>query len=93
MGRNWKEWAIAALIRAVKTFAQTLAASITVGATMAEIDWPRALSVSGVSFVLSVVTSLGGLPEVESTKKIETSATSGYVQAIEGDEPPDRENE
>ena len=62
---NWKEWAKAALIRAIKTFAQTFAATITVGATMAEVDWLRALSVSGVSFVLSLLTSLAGLPEVE----------------------------
>ena len=63
--RNWAKWAKAALIRAVKTFAQTAAASITVGATMAEVDWRRVLSVSGVAFVLSMMTSLGGLPEVD----------------------------
>lgn len=63
--RDWKEWAKAALIRALKTFAQTAAASITVGATMAEVDWLRVLSVSGVAFVLSMLTSLGGLPEVD----------------------------
>lgn len=63
--RDWKEWTKAALIRALKTFAQTAAASITVGATMAEVDWRRVLSVSGVAFVLSMMTSLGGLPEVD----------------------------
>ena len=62
---NWKEWLKAALIRAVKTFAQTAGASITVGAAMSEVDWLRAASVSGVAFVLSMLTSLGGLPEVE----------------------------
>ena len=62
---NWKEWALAALIRAIRTFAQTFAAMIAVGAAFSEIDWLRALSVSGVSFVLSILTSLGGLPEVE----------------------------
>jgi len=66
MGKSyWGEWLKAALIRAVKTFAQTAAASITVGATMAEVDWLRVLSVSGVAFVLSMLTSLGGLPEVD----------------------------
>ena len=70
MGKwNWQEWTKAALIRAVKTFAQTAAATITVGATMAEVDWLRALSVSGVAFVLSILTSLGGLPEVEKTEE------------------------
>ena len=68
MGKwNWKEWLKAALIRAVKTIAQTAAASITVGAAVSEVDWRRVISVSGVSFVLSVLTSLAGLPEVERT--------------------------
>ena len=61
---NWKEWVKAALIRAVKTFAQTFAGCIAVGAAVSEVDWLRALSVSGVSFVLSILTSLAGLPEV-----------------------------
>lgn len=63
---DWKEWLKAALIRAVRTLAQTAAASITVGAAVSEVDWLRVASVSGVSFVLSLLTSLGGLPEVES---------------------------
>ena len=67
---DWKEWAIAALIRAVKTFAQTFVSMIAVGAAFSEIDWLRALSVSGVAFVLSMLTSLGGLPEVEKNPDI-----------------------
>jgi len=62
---NWKEWAVAALIRALRTFAQTFAGCIAVGAAVEEVQWLRALSVSGVAFVLSILTSLGGLPEVE----------------------------
>ena len=62
---NWKEWAIAALIRAVRTFAQTFAGCIAVGAAVEEVQWLRALSVSGVAFVLSILTALGGLPEVQ----------------------------
>ena len=65
MNWDWKEWTLAALIRAVKTFAQAFTAMITVGAAFPEIDWLRALSVSGVAFVLSILTSLGGLPEVD----------------------------
>ena len=64
---NWKEWAVAALIRAVRTFAQTFAGCIAVGAAVEEVQWLRALSVSGVAFVLSILTSLGGLPEVQKT--------------------------
>ena len=63
--RNWKKWALAALIRAIRTFAQTFAGCIAVGAALEEVQWLRALSVSGVAFVLSILTSLTGLPEVE----------------------------
>lgn len=65
MNWNWKEWIKAAGIRAVKTFAQTMIGTIAVGAAFNEVDWLRALSVSGVACVLSLLTSLAGLPEVE----------------------------
>lgn len=65
MNWNWKEWIKAAGIRAVKTFAQTMIGTIAVGAAFNEVDWLRALSVSGVACVLSLFTSLAGLPEVE----------------------------
>jgi hypothetical protein len=66
---NWMEWLKAALIRAVKTFAQTAVSMIAVGAAFSEIDWLRVISVSGVAFVLSMLTSLAGLPEVPDQKK------------------------
>ena len=65
---NWKEWAKAAFIRAIRTFAQTFTGCIAVGAAVEEVQWLRALSVSGVAFVLSILTALGGLPEVERSK-------------------------
>ena len=66
MKRDWKKWLIAALIRAVRTFAQTFVGFIAVGAALEEIQWLRALSVSGAASVLSILTSLAtGLPEVE----------------------------
>ena len=69
---NWKEFLVAALIRAVRTFAQTFASMIAVGAAFSEVDWLRALSVSGVAFVLSVLTSLAtGLPEVKTEPQTE----------------------
>ena len=67
---NWKDWAKAALVRALKTFAQSAVASISVGAAFSEVDWLRALSVSGVACVLSMLTSLAGLPEVPEEEKI-----------------------
>lgn len=64
--RDWKKWALAALIRALRTFAQTFVGFIAVGAALEEVQWLRALSVSGAAFVLSILTSLAtGLPEVE----------------------------
>ena len=69
---NWKEFIVAALIRAVRTFAQTFASMIAVGAAFSEVDWLRALSVSGVAFVLSILTSLAtGLPEVKAEEPAE----------------------
>ena len=63
---NWKEFLKASLIRAVRTFARAFASMIAVGAAVSEVEWLRALSVSGVAFVLSILTSLAtGLPEVE----------------------------
>lgn len=70
--RNWGVWLKAALVRAVKTFAQTMVASITVGATLEEVDWLRVLSVSGLACVLSLLTSLAGLPEVDQAQAIKT---------------------
>ena len=65
MSWDWKEWAKAALTRAVKTFAQSMVGCITVGVTAQEVDWLKALSISAVAFVVSIFTSLGGLPEVD----------------------------
>ena len=66
MKRDWKKWALAALIRAVRTFAQTFVGFIAVGAALEEVQWLRALSVSGAAAVLSILTSLAtGLPEAE----------------------------
>lgn len=78
MKRDWKKWILAALIRAVRTFAQTFVGFIAVGAALEEVQWLRALSVSGAAFVLSILTSLAtGLPEAEDVVLIE---------------PPDSEN-
>ena len=55
---DWKDFWVKALIRAVRTFAQSFVSMIGVGAAFNEVDWLRALSVSGVAFVLSILTSL-----------------------------------
>ena len=63
-----KRWdlVVTALIRAIRTFAQTFVGFIAVGAALEEVQWLRALSVSGAAAVLSILTSLAtGLPEVD----------------------------
>ena len=81
---DWKKFLVAALIRAVRTFAQTFVSMIGVGAAFEEVEWLRALSVSGVAFVLSILTSLAGLPEVEKTGKAEEAPEA---------KPPAEDNE
>lgn len=61
-----KEWLRAAGIRAIKTFGQTSASMLTVGAAINEIDWKYVASVAVVSAIYSLATSLAGLPEVQS---------------------------
>lgn len=61
--RDWGKWFRAAGIRALKTFAQTAVSMVTVGQAFLEVNWINVLSVAGVSAVISLLTSLGGLPE------------------------------
>lgn len=61
-----KEWIKAAGVRAVKTGAQTLVALIGTGAVgITELDWAKMLSVTATAVVLSMLTSIAGIPEVE----------------------------
>lgn len=63
MSKN-KLWLKAAGIRALKTFGQTVVSMITVGQAVMEINWLNVLSVSTVAAIISIFTSLAGLPEV-----------------------------
>ena len=63
--KNWKNWLKAAGIRAVKTVAQTAAATIGTAAVMGEVNWIAVGSASLLAGILSLVTSVAGLPEVE----------------------------
>ena len=60
-----KEWWKAAGIRALKTIAQAAIASIGTAAVMSEIKWPMVISASLVAGILSLLTSVAGLPELE----------------------------
>lgn len=61
----WVKWGKAALIRMVKTMAQTALGLFTVGMAAEEVKWPYVLSVSVVAGVYSLITSIAGLPEVQ----------------------------
>ena len=61
---NMKWWK-AAGIRAIKTFAQTAAATIGTSAVLSEINWVTVGSASVVAALLSLLTSVAGLPEVD----------------------------
>ena len=60
-----KNWAAAAGVRAVKTVAQTAVATIGTAAVLGAVDWRMAASASLLAGVLSLLTSVAGLPEVE----------------------------
>jgi len=60
-----KQWWKAAAIRAVKTIAQTAVSMLTVGQLFTDVDWLGILSISAVAGIISILTSLAGLPEVE----------------------------
>ena len=61
----WKKWAKAAGIRSLKTFAQSMLGAIAVGAALSEVEWKYVISVSVVAALLSLLTSIAGLPELK----------------------------
>ena len=65
---NWKMWAKAAGIRAVKTVAQAAIAGIGTAAAMGQVDWKYVLSAAVLAGVLSMLTSVAGLPELSTNE-------------------------
>lgn len=63
MERNWKKWFKAAGIRAIKTVAQTFVATIGTAMVISEVKWGYVLSASVLAGILSLATSLAGIPE------------------------------
>ena len=66
---NWKKWLKAAGIRAIKTVAQTAAATIGTAAAIGDVNWILVASASALAGVLSLLTSVAGLPELSNETK------------------------
>lgn len=65
MSEYWKKWLHAAAVRAVKTVAQTAVATIGTAAVLDEVNWIMVASAAVLSGILSLLTSIAGLPEVD----------------------------
>lgn len=66
MNDKFEKWLKAAGVRAVKTIAQTAVATIGTSAILSTVDWKVVISASLLAGILSLLTSVAGLPEVES---------------------------
>ena len=65
MSNYWKNWLKAAGIRAVKTVAQTAVATIGTSAVLGDVNWIMVASASTLAGILSLLTSIAGIPEVK----------------------------
>lgn len=65
MKNNFKKWLKAAGVRAVKTVAQTAVATVGTSAVLSQVDWKLVVSASVLAGILSLLTSVARLPEVE----------------------------
>ena len=68
MNDKMKNWIKAAAVRAVKTLAQTAVATIGTAAVMGDVNWIMVASAAGLAGVLSILTSVAGLPEIKEEK-------------------------
>lgn len=67
--RDWKKWVKAAGVRAIKTVAQTAVATIGTAAVLSAVDVKMVVSASVLAGILSLLTSVAGLPEIKDTEE------------------------
>lgn len=85
MKRTGKDWFIAALIRAVRTMAQTALSMLTVGMALKDVDWIQLLSITAVAGIISILTSFAtGLPEVTTEGAIVVNTEADDESALMG---------
>lgn len=65
-----KKWWLASAVRALKTVAQTAVATIGTAAVLGEVNWLMVLSASALAGVLSILTSIAGIPEVKEDDEV-----------------------
>jgi hypothetical protein len=78
MKSNTKKWIKAAAIRALKTVAQTAIAVLGTSMLISDVDWLTLLSASALSGLLSILTSVAGLPEVPKINESGEEINKGY---------------
>ena len=85
MKRTGSEWFKAAIIRAIRTMAQTALSMLTVGMAISDVDWIKLVSVSAVAGLISILTSLAtGLPEATTEGEITIDTNSDNSSGLLG---------
>lgn len=77
--QNFNFWSKKAAIRAVKTLAQAAVATIGTSALLTEVDWKIVASTAALAAILSLLTSIAGLPEVKA--ETEAKENADYIEA------------
>ena len=83
---NFKTWIKAAAVRAIKTVAQTAVATIGTSAMISQVDWKLVASASVLAGLLSLLTSVAGLPEVKADEEIKRLDSKEYADEYEDEE-------